>query len=332
MTISATPDTTSTPQPLRCAVVIVAFNCWDLLHPCLEALSLQTLTPARIVVVDNGEESPHDVTRLARHANLVYVKATGNLGFAAGNNLGFQNVGDCEWIALLNPDTVAHPEWLARLAQAAVEHPHYALFGSRLLRADNPALLDGNGDCYHISGLAWRSSINQPVAQQSSANSEIFAPCAAAALYRRDIIVEAGGFDEDFFCYMEDVDLGFRLRLAGHRCLSVPGSTVLHVGSAVTGKRSPFYIYHGQRNLIWTYVKNMPAYLFWLFLPLHIVLNLMGIARYVRRGQTGIVMRAKWDAILGIPKMWRKRRALQRSRAITPMQLLRILKKKPYKD
>ncbi|CAB3638586.1 dTDP-Rha:alpha-D-GlcNAc-pyrophosphate polyprenol, alpha-3-L-rhamnosyltransferase [Achromobacter spanius] len=323
---------TGMPGAPRCSVVIVAFNCWDLLHPCLEALMTQTMPPMRIVVVDNGNESPDDVARLAHHTNLVYVKAAGNLGFAAGNNLGFAHVGDCEWIALLNPDTVPHPEWLARLAQATLDYPQFAFFGSRLLRADNPALLDGNGDCYHVSGYAWRSGINQPATAYSTDNGEIFAPCAAAALYRRDIILAAGGFDEDFFCYMEDVDLGFRLRLAGHRCLGVPGSTVLHAGSAVTGKQSEFYIYHGQRNLVWTFAKNMPGYLFWLFLPLHIALNMLGIARYVRRGNFRGVMRAKWDAIRGLPKIWRKRRVLQRNRSIAPWQLLRVLNKKPYKD
>lgn len=321
-----------TPQAARCAVVIVAFNCWDLLHPCLDALTAQTLPPTRVVIVDNGTESPEDVARLERHPNLVYVKAPGNLGFAAGNNLGFEHVGDCEWIALLNPDTVPHPEWLARLEQASRDYPQFAFFGSRLLRADNPALLDGNGDCYHISGYAWRSGINQPAAAYSTDNSEIFAPCAAAALYRRDIIIAAGGFDADYFCYMEDVDLGFRLRLAGHRCLGVPGSTVLHAGSAVTGKQSPFYIYHGQRNLVWTFTKNMPGYLLWLFLPLHIMLNLLGVARYARRGELRVVMRAKRDAILGLPGIWRKRRTLQRNRSVTPLQLLRNLKKKPYQD
>ena len=96
---------------------------------------------------------------------------------------------------------------------------------------------------------------------------EIFAPCAAAALYRRAAFLEAGGFDEHFFCYMEDVDLGFRLRLLGYRCGYAPAAIVHHVGSGTTGARSPFTVYHGHRNLVWTYVKNMPTPWFWLYLP-----------------------------------------------------------------
>jgi GT2 family glycosyltransferase len=86
-------------------------------------------------------------------------------------------------------------------------------------------------------------------------------------LYRRSALIELGGFDEDYFCYVEDVDLGFRLRLAGHQCLYIPSSIVHHVGSGSTGgKNSDFAVYHGHRNLVWTYVKDMPGFLFWLFL------------------------------------------------------------------
>ena len=83
----------------------------------------------------------------------------------------------------------------------------------------------------------------------------------------------AGGLDEDFFCYMEDIDLAFRLRLLGWECLHVPRAVCRHVGSAITGRRSDFSVYHGQRNIVWVFVKNMPPPLFALLLPLHVLLN-----------------------------------------------------------
>jgi GT2 family glycosyltransferase len=142
----------------------------------------------------------------------------------------------------------------------------------------------------------------------------VFSACAAAALYRRDAFEAVGGFDEDFFCYLEDVDLGFRLRLAGHRCTYVPDAVVHHVGSATTVKDSDFAVYHGHRNLVWAYVKNMPGRLFWLFLPQHIAANLYIVVRYAIEGRWRVVMKAKWDAIQGIPRMWKKRRAIQAQR------------------
>ena len=99
-----------------------------------------------------------------------------------------------------------------------------------------------------------------PVSSVSEEVREVFSPCAAAALYRRSALVEIGGFDDDFFCYSEDVDLGFRLMLAGHSCLYVPTSVTHHVGSGTTGgQNSDFAVYHGHRNLVWTYVKDMPG-------------------------------------------------------------------------
>jgi GT2 family glycosyltransferase len=158
---------------------------------------------------------------------------------------------------------------------------------------------------------------------------EVFSPCAASALYKADALSQVGGFDEDFFCYMEDIDLGFRLRLAGYRCMTVPDAEVLHVGSATTGKRSPFYVYYGQRNLVWTYFKNMPGVLFWLFLPLHVALNIAGLLRYALSGQFQVVWSAKYDAIHALPKIWKKRRGIQKSRQASLTEILKVLDKRP---
>jgi GT2 family glycosyltransferase len=139
-----------------------------------------------------------------------------------------------------------------------------------------------------------------------------------------------GGFDEDFFCYFEDVDLGFRLRLAGHRCLLVPGAVAYHVGYATTERRhSDFAVYHGHRNLVWTYVKNMPGVLFWLLLPLHIALNLVTIIWFSLKGQGGVILKAKWDALCGISifHIWKKRHNIQRSRIASIGEIWKVLDK-----
>ena len=159
----------------------------------------------------------------------------------------------------------------------------------------------------------------------ASADGEIFAPCAAAALYRRSTFLEVGGFDQDYFCYFEDIDLGFRLRLLGYHCRYVPDAVVLHVGSAVTGRRSSFSLYHGHRNLVWTYCKNMPALLFWIYLPQHLLLNLGTVAWFALRGQGIILLRAKWDALRGLPRCWRQRRVIQASRRISSWSLRQMM-------
>jgi GT2 family glycosyltransferase len=139
---------------------------------------------------------------------------------------------------------------------------------------------------------------------------------------------DVGGFDEDFFCYVEDVDLGFRLRLAGHKALYVPDAVAHHVGSATTGgQHSDFAVYHGHRNLVWTFMKNMPGILFWLLLPLHAAMNLVAVAVFTLRGQGWVILRAKWDAVKGLPTMWRKRKLVQSTRIATVREIWRCLDK-----
>ena len=312
-------------MPEQCTIIVVAYNCWNHVFQCLEALLLQTVSGFQIILVDNGDADPEVLARLSTYRNTTYLKRSSNVGFAAANNYGVGRAGDTEWVMLLNPDTVPTADFVEKMLTATVHFPNISFFGARLLQAQNPALLDGDGDCYHVGGLPWRNGMGQRAAQASVAPRETFAPCAAAALYRLSALRKVGGFDEDFFCYMEDVDLGFRLRLAGHRCLTVPDAKVLHIGSAITGRRSPFYIYYGQRNVVWTYVKNMPGILFWLFLPLHVVLNVGGVVRYALRGQWAAVWRAKRDAIKDLPKMWRKRKAIQAQRVASIWDILRAL-------
>lgn len=316
------------PATTRLCVVIVNWNSWQLLEQCLHALARQTWQDFRVLVVDNASTQPVPETFLERHAGIGFIWSDRNLGFAAANNLAIRNPQGAEWFALLNPDAFPEPDWLARLMEATRQYPGYAAFGSRQLIAGSATLLDGDGDAYHISGLAWREGHGKAAASGLPEPREIFAPCAAAALYRRDALAEAGGFDEDFFCYVEDVDLGFRLRLLGHRCLQVPGAVVHHIGSATTGgKQSDFAVYHGHRNLVWCYVKNMPPILFWLLLPLHAAMNLAAVAVYILRGQGRTILRAKRDAVCGLPSTWKKRRRIQSCRTARHTEIWRAMKK-----
>jgi GT2 family glycosyltransferase len=311
------------------AIIIVAWNCWEHIFNCLNALSHQTISGVRIIIVDNGDAEECQIERARGYPNVQYLKSPSNLGFAAGNNRGIELVPDVSWIILLNPDTLPAADWFEKMMGAVALYPDFAVFGSRLLQANSPTTLDGEGDCFHISGMAWRGGMGLLAKNKPNAPWEVFSPCAAAALYKMDALRKVGGFDEDFFCYMEDVDLGFRLRLAGYRCLTVPQAEVLHVGSATTGKRSPFYIYYGQRNLVWTYVKNMPGILFWLFLPLHVLLNITALLRYALTGQFLVVWRAKYDAVRMLPKVWQKRSEIQKTRQVSLTDILKALDKRP---
>ena len=134
-----------------------------------------------------------------------------------------------------------------------------------------------------------------------------------------------GGFDERFFCFSEDVDLGFRIRLAGGRCLQVAGAVAHHLGSGSAGRRSDFSVSHGFRNRFWTFVKNMPGPLFWPLLPAHIVATSGMLVLAAARGRGGPAWRGLKEARAGLGAVWQARRQIQRSRQASVWQIARAL-------
>jgi GT2 family glycosyltransferase len=315
-------------MPNKVSVIIVNWNGERFLEQCLSALVSQTVKPHEIILIDNAS-SDRSVEIVRRFSAVRMILLDRNTGFAQGNNLAIKAASvDSEWIGLINPDAFVEPRWLETLLAAVESNPEFDVFGSKLVNAANPALLDGAGDAYHMSGLVWRMGHGSLVSASAENEREVFSPCAAAALYRRSALRELGGFDEDYFCYVEDVDLGFRLRLAGYRCLYVPQSVVHHVGSGTTGgQHNDFAMYYGHRNLIWTFVKDMPDILFWLLLPLHALLNLVSLIWFALHGRGEVIWRAKRDALLGLPKMWCKRQQIQKDRVASISEIWRQLDK-----
>jgi GT2 family glycosyltransferase len=310
-------------------IVIVNFNGGAHVLRCLESLAAQTMLPARIMLVDNGSTDGslaacrEFVASRPELAERTTIDATGeNLGFAAGSNRGIA-AAVTELVALLNPDAFPEPGWLAALVAAATAYPECAAFGSRQMLAGRPGVLDGIGDRWHASGLAWREGHGRPLRPADLEAREIFSACAAAALYRRAAVVAAGGCDEDYFCYGEDVDLGFRLRLAGHAARYVPDAVVEHVGGA--SSTGHFATYFGHRNLVWTLVKNTPGPILPVALLAHLSQSILGLVILGCRGRGAAFLRAKRDALAGLGRCWSKRRGVQTARRVSTWQVLSMV-------
>ena len=310
------------------SVIIVTWNNAAHLQSCMTSLLAQTYCNFEVIIIDNGstDETILGLEEKYPTLNLHVERLGSNLGFANANNIGAR-LAQGKWLALLNADAFPKPDWLARLIEVGEKMPN-SFFASRQIQANSPGLLDGEGDMYHISGLAWRRHYGLPVEEKYEIE-EIFSSCAAAALYPRQIFLEAGGFDEDYFSYQEDVDLGFRLRLNGYRCYFVPQAVVYHVGSASTGKHSDFAIYYGHRNLVWSYVKNMPAPLFWFFMPLHLIANGVVFIRFFLTGHGKAIWRAKRDAICSLRLMLCKRKKIQRGRKASLREIYFMMEQDP---
>jgi GT2 family glycosyltransferase len=303
------------------AVVVVNFNGGEIVEQSLEAVAAQSRRPERTIVVDNASDDGSPDRIAARFPEVELIRLDRNAGFAAANNIGVRAAEGSGWVALLNPDAFPEPTWLERLVETAATRPEFSFFGSLLLRADDQEEVDGTGDAYHVGGMAWRRDNGRPLGEAHLEAGEIFSPCAAAALYRRDAFLAAGGFDETLFAYYEDSDLAFRMRLLGERCFYEPAAIVRHVGFSSAGEESPFTVYHSQRNLVWAWAKNMPTPLLLLYLPQHLLVNILNVGWYTARGQARSVLRSKVDAVRGLPAVWRQRRELQPRRVVAARDL-----------
>ena len=291
-------------------VIIVNHNAGPLLQSCVDALAAQTLAEFEAVIVDNASERwfhrrPCGFPTIASASS-----APAPISASPPPTILPPETAPRPWIVTLNPDAEPRATWLEELRRATLRYPNVGMFGSTQIDARHPDRVDGFGDVYSIFGTAWRGASGWPVATLPRDDREVFAPCAAAALYARDAFLSAGGFDESFFCYLEDVDLGFRLRLRGERCIQVRRAEVLHVGSAIAGSDSDFFLFHSQRNRLWVMLKNVPSPLIWLVVLLQAAVVPLTV---LRRGP------GKWRAafkgvaagLKGLPRVWRERRKIQ---------------------
>jgi GT2 family glycosyltransferase len=264
-------------------IIVVTFNSARWLARQRAALEAQTDARWRLVVVDNASEADQRPTADALPAGARLIQNETNLGFAEANNIGAAGAAT-PYLVFLNPDAFPAPDWLATLIDTAERHAGAAAIGSTQVRADAEDVFDGTGDVLHASGLAYRSNFGKR-RDATPPLGETFSACAAAMLVRREAFEAVGGFDAQYFCYFEDVDLGFRLRLNGGRILQSPDAIVAHVGGgATTG--TAFASFHGARNRTWTFFKCMPAPWFWLLLPAHIIACALAatVSLFVGRG------------------------------------------------
>jgi len=327
-----TPDAFSAPGSdarfADAAVLIVAYRSRATMGRVLEALERQTVKPREVAVLENGSPAGERLEAADMPASVRFVESTENLGFAAGNNLLARDV-KARWLILLNPDAFPEADWLEELFRAAERWPHAALFGCTQWADGAPGVLDGCGDVYHFTGLPYRSGYGRRI--EPPQEGEVFAPCGAAAMIRRDVFEALGGFDEDYFCYVEDVDLAARARLAGHVCIQAAAAQVRHMGYASSARRSVFASYHGARNRFWTFFKVTPAPLLWLLAPVHIAITGLMWLSAARFGQFVLFGRAMRDALKSWPRLMEKRRAAQDARTVSALSWARMLAWNPLR-
>lgn len=312
------------------SIIILCWNSNPTILRCLEALNAQTIQDFEILLIDNGSTEPISSELVGKYPHLTinFFRLEHNIGFAGGNNFATSHAAG-NYLVLLNADAFPNQDWLENICKGILKHPN-CFYASKLIMNNCPERLDGTGDVYHVSGLVWRKSHNTLISSFPEQEMEVFSACGAAAVYPINAYRQVNGFDDDYFSYVEDIDLGFRLRLIGYRCIYLPNAVVHHLGSGSTSRRSDLSVYYGQRNLVWTFVKDMPGIFLWLLLPLHLLTNLILLALAIFRRQGLITLRAKRDALLKLPEMFNKRKQIQSTRTAPTRKLMSVMDWSPF--
>ena len=328
---------------MRVSVIIVNWNGLEHLPECLESLQNQSFRDFEVILVDNGSIDG-SLSYLRENQPWVrVVPLAGNRGFAGGNNAGLA-VAKGEYIVTLNNDTRADAGFLAELVAVADAHPATGMVASRICNSFEPDIIDSLGMAVCRDAMSRGAYRGRRFSEISLDRIEpILFPSACVALYRREMLDEIGFFDDDFFAYCEDSDLGLRGRLAGWGALLARDAVVYHKYSMTSGAFSPLKLYLVERNHYFVALKNFP-------LPLLLLLPFYTVARYLTqlavvlsgRGSGGeflesgtrsacvwALLRGMRDAAIALPKFLKKRAAVMRRRKLTSREMMRLLKRYP---
>ena len=311
------PDTLPAGRRGLVSVVVVNYNGARYLDRCISAALAQDYPDLEVIVVDNASSDGSPDLLDEKFPGVLVVRNRENLGFAGGTNTGIR-ASHGEYIFTLNNDAFPGPGCIRHLVSAMGEYPGTGMCAAKMLFLDGK--INSTGICISLSGAAWDRGMYQQDKGQYPAG-EVFGPCAGAALYRCSMLQETGLFDEDFFLFMEDVDLAFRARLAGWNCRYVPEASVVHVHGGSAGVGSDITVYYGNRNILWYPFKDFPLSILVLALPWITGRTLGVIVWYVPRGKGRVVLRSKIDGLAGIRRMIRKRS--QNIKRMTAMQIFR---------
>lgn len=311
------------------SVIVLSYESGRYLDRCISALKAQTFTDFELILADNGSKDGAAEQIAANDPSITFLQNGENLGFAEGNNRAAYRARG-QWLVLVNPDAFAEPDFLAEVQAGILRHPSVPHFACYQGDAENPELMDGVGDIMTGWGFPYRAGIGHK-RRSSYPEGSVFGSCGASMVIKRGLWNDIGGFDPDYFCYDEDGDLSYQVRLRGYSCIFLPKARVEHMGSATLGYRSRFATFHGFRNRFLKYLKLTPPLLLAVTLLPFMVLILLQYPIQARRGQLKTALEATADFFRLLPRMWAKRAVLAQSRTVSSFELARAMTWNPLK-
>ena len=318
-------------------MVIVNWNRRSFLHACLTSLARQTGVRFETIVVDNGsQDGSPDMAETDFGARVI--RNPDNRGFCAANNQGIAAARG-EFVALLNNDAEAEPGWLAALHGVCTRSPEVGMAASKVLSWEDPRRIDKVGHLIYPDGQNKGRGSGALDTGQFDREEEVLWPDGCAALYRKAMLDRIGGFDEDFFAYGDDAELGLRARIAGWKCIYTPEAVVRHHRGSTLGKDSAWRLELIERNRLLLAFKLFPWSLLWLN-PFYFAARVVAGLGAASRGEGDTIhfpgAGGKWKmakafvkgelgALRLLPRMLRKRTAIRRLRRLSPGDVRRLI-------
>jgi len=319
------------------SVIVVTWNRKELLRACLASLKLQKDVSFETIVVDNGSTDGSAEAAEGEFGARV-IRNRENRGFCAANNQGIEAARG-EFIALLNNDAEAEPGWLAELVRACASRSDVGMAASKVLVWEDPCRIDKAGHLIFPDGQNRGRGAGALDDGRFDREEEVLWPDGCAALYRKHMLDEIGGFDEDFFAYGDDAELGLRARIAGWKCVYAPRAVVRHHRGSTLGKSSERRLELIERNRVLLAAKLFPWSLLWLN-PIYFAARLAAGAAMAGRGEgdtahfPGVggklrmaraLISGDWQALRLLPRMLRKRAEVGRIRRLAPGEVRRLI-------
>jgi len=319
------------------SVVIVTWNRRSFLHACLTSLARQAGVEFETIVVDNGSRDGSPEMAEAEFGARV-IRNPDNRGFCAANNQGIAAARG-EFVALLNNDAEAEPGWLAALHRACTRSPEVGMAASKVLVWEDPRRIDKVGHLMYPDGQNKGRGSGATDTGQFDREEEVLWPDGCAAMYRKEMLDRIGGFDEDFFAYGDDAELGLRARIAGWKCIFTPEAVVRHHRGSTLGKDSAWRLELIERNRLLLALKLFPWSLLCLN-PFYFAARVVAGVVAARQGagdtahfpglsgkwqMAKALVKGDWGALKLLPRMLRKRTAIRRLRRLSPGDVRRLI-------
>ena len=267
----------------KVSVVIPNYNGMKYLRDCIASLNKQDDLDFETIIIDNASQDSDYKWIEEAYPDIIFKRLGKNYGFSPAVNEGIK-MAQAEYVLLLNNDTVVETDFISQLVKAIEKDTRIFAVSSKMIAYDNHAIMDDAGDEYTVLGWAYKTGDGRSV-NDFNKPKKVFSACAGAALYRKSVFEEIGLFDEDFFAYMEDVDVSYRARIYGYYNVYCPEAKVYHIGSATSGsKYNAFKVRLAARNNVYVPYKNMPIVQLIINLPALILGMLVKYIWFYKKG------------------------------------------------